>query len=180
MVVASAIGSGGSGLERVKAQYARLSGRIGGVERQNGRRGPLRRLTYWECPDPWRNSTSMMFRRLLLSTVVCLIAVSCRLDPLGVPFGGGAVTMVSVFPDPPSGQLHVGESADVEAIAYDSYGTFTVGRTVSFATSDSTIVRLGQGADARHRKAFAIANGKAVITVVMDGIYGSTTLTVIP
>ena len=37
MVVVSAIGSGAAGSERVKAQYARLSGRNGGVARQNGR-----------------------------------------------------------------------------------------------------------------------------------------------
>src|SRR5437762_5969185 len=40
MVVASAIGSGAAGSERVKAQYARLSSRNGGVERQKGRNDP--------------------------------------------------------------------------------------------------------------------------------------------
>lgn len=124
-----------------------------------------------------------------LSLVVCSSAlvslgiISCRGDSIVIPLvipNAGPVAQVSVFSDPLSGKLHVGGTAVLSALASDAQGTFTFGKSVSFAASPTTIVRLDPGTDSRHRSAVALTAGTVVITVVIDGVYGSTTLIVLP
>jgi hypothetical protein len=130
------------------------------------------------CCGP--RSISMKDRRAFFYSLFCLLASgSCRGNSLTVPLGR-AIASVSVFPNPPSGQLRLGETGVVEAVGYDAYGSVTVGKSISFATSDAKIVRLDAGIDSRHKSAVAIGVGTAVISVIIDGVQGSTTLQILP
>lgn len=89
------------------------------------------------------------------------------------PGGGGPVESVTIYPG--SANMLVGDSVGFMATLRDSAGRILTGRTVTWHSSDSTIVRpLGWGA---YR---AVRQGAAAVSAQSEGRTGSASVVVLP
>ena len=84
--------------------------------------------------------------------------------------GGGPVALVDVVPD--SQIITLGDTGAVSARLFNRAGRELFGRTITFTTSDSSVVRIdavfGQNAIVR-----GVNGGTAIITATSEGVSGS-------
>jgi Bacterial Ig-like domain (group 2) len=119
------------------------------------------------CPGPQSFRVSLV--RLTAATAA-LAASACLAVESTAP---SLLRVASVPVTPASSSIPVGQTLQLNATPKDSTGDALTGRTVTWATSDSTVATVnGQG------RVTAISQGSAIITATSDGKSGTAIITV--
>lgn len=109
----------------------------------------------------------LMLGIIFFSIVIALVVTGCK----GF-FIGPTLTSVSVGPSSPS--VTIGKTQQMSATAtYDNGSTDTVTTSASWSTSDATIATVSSTG-----LVTGVASGSATISATVDGVSGSTTVTV--